>query len=478
MSTADQTANTVPNASANPLDNLQAYAEQAIAKHNIPAMSVAIWKDGKLTQAAAGCLNLTTGVEATTDSIFQIGSITKVMTTCLVMQLVDEGKVNLDKPVVHYLRDFMIADADATQTITVRQLLNHTNGIAGDYFPNDEGHQGNLIARFVDRCSFLPLMHPVGEMYSYSNAAFCVAGRLVEVVRGISWFQAMEEYLFKPLGMAQSIADPKEMIRFRTAMGHVYDGENSDRWVLPERAYLSLGQAPVGSTPAMTAENLIRFARAHLEGGLNQQGESWLSPESVKQMQVPQIELPKASQLSSRHMGLGWGIGNYHAGNIKTVGHGGGTLGFLSMLQVIPEQNAAFAILTNGTRPSAIGGLTADLLSAVTGLELKEPEPTSNAPMEKLEKIVGEYECLDTLIKVISKDGKLMANILYKLDPLPPLDIELRHIEELSSEEKGELSFAAYNQKGQRCLVISFLKPDNNGLPQYLFNGGRLNRRI
>ena len=173
MSVTDQIASPL----AKPLDNLQAYAEQAIAKHNIPAMSVAIWKDGELSQAAAGCLNLTTGVEATTDSIFQIGSITKVMTTCLVMQLVDEGRVNLDKPVVDYLRDFMIADAEATQTITVRQLLNHTNGIAGDYFPDDEGHQGNLIARFVDRCSFLPLMHPVGEMFSYSNAAFCVAGR-------------------------------------------------------------------------------------------------------------------------------------------------------------------------------------------------------------------------------------------------------------------------------------------------------------
>jgi CubicO group peptidase (beta-lactamase class C family) len=459
---------------ANPLvlsvENLQAYADQAIVKHNIPAMSVAVWKDGVLTQAAAGCLNINTGVEATTDAIFQIGSITKVMTTCLVMQLVDEGRVNLDKPVVHYLRDFMIADAEATQSITVRQLLNHTNGIAGDYFPDDEGHEGNLIARFVDRCSFLPLVHPVGEMYSYSNAAFCVAGRLVEVMRGMSWFQAMSEYLFEPLGMAHSIADPKEMIRFRTAMGHVYDGNNTDRWVLPERAFLSLGQAPVGSTPAMSAENLIRFARAHLEGGLNQQGQSWLSPESVKQMQVSQMELPKTSLLGTKHAGLGWGMNTYQAGNIKTVGHGGGTHGFYSMLQVIPEQNAAFAILTNGTRPSAIGGLTADFLSAVGGLNLQEPEPASTTALAALEKITGEYECLDTLIKVTSTGDKLMANILYKIDPLPPLDVELRHVE--------DLSFAAYNSRGERCLAIVFLKPNESGVPQYVFNGGRLNPRI
>ncbi|MDG1818940.1 MAG: serine hydrolase [Porticoccaceae bacterium] len=461
---------------ANPLDSLQTFADQAIVKHNIPAISVAIWKDGVLTKAAAGCLNLNTDVEATADSIFHIGSITKVMTTCLVMQLVDEGKVNLDKPVVHYLRDFMIADKEATQAITVRQLLNHTNGMAGDFFPNDEGHQGNLIARYVDRCSFLPLMHPVGEMYSYSNAAFSVAGRLVEVVRGISWFQAMKEYIYQPLGMAHSIADPRDMIRYRTAMGHVYDGENTDRWVLPKQAHLSMGLAPVGTTPAMTAEDLLRFAGAHLGGGVNLQGQSWLSPELVKQMQISQMELPKLSQLFSRHIGLGWSLGHYHTGNIKTVGHGGGARGFLSMLQMIPEQNTAFAILTNGVRPSAILGLTGDLLSAVTGLDLQEPEPATSVPFSELEKITGAYDCMDTLIKVTSNGDKLMANIFYKQNPLPPLDVELRHVQALDHDEG--LSFAAYNSSGQRCLEMAFLKPDKSGIPQYVFNGGRLNSRM
>jgi CubicO group peptidase (beta-lactamase class C family) len=264
-------------ANTTPLDNVQAYAEHAVQAHNIPAISIAVWKNNTLSQAAAGCLNQNTGVAATTDAIFQIGSITKVMTSCLVMQLVDEGLVDLDKPVQHYLHDFMIADADASKVITVRQLLNHTSGIAGDYFPDDHGHQGNLIARYVDRCSLLPLVHPVGEMYSYSNAAFCVAGRLIEVVRGLSWYQVINDYLYQPLGMNHAIADPIDNIRFRAAVGHVYDGDNTDVWVVPERPYLTLGQAPVGTTPAMTAENLIRFARGHMEGGVSQQGQRWLS---------------------------------------------------------------------------------------------------------------------------------------------------------------------------------------------------------
>ena len=181
-----------------PLNHLQAYADQIVQQHKVPAVSIAVWKEGELQQAASGILNLNTGVEATPDSIFQIGSITKVMTACLIMRLLDAGRVDLDTPVKAYLQDFILADAEAAERITVRQLLNHTNGIAGDFSPDDHGHQGNLIARFLDRCNFLPVIHPVGEMYSYSNTGFGIAGRLVEVLTGMSWFQAMEQFIFEP----------------------------------------------------------------------------------------------------------------------------------------------------------------------------------------------------------------------------------------------------------------------------------------
>ena len=83
----------------NTLSNLQDYVDGIRAEHNIPGLSVAIWAEDTLYQAASGILNLETGVEATTDSIFQIGSITKVFTASLIMQLVGEGKVELDAPV-------------------------------------------------------------------------------------------------------------------------------------------------------------------------------------------------------------------------------------------------------------------------------------------------------------------------------------------------------------------------------------------
>jgi CubicO group peptidase (beta-lactamase class C family) len=453
------------------LTELQAYTQIQLEKHKIPALSLAIWQDGQLYQAAAGILNQNTGVEATTDSIFQIGSITKVFTTCLVMQLVDEGKIDLDIPVKHYLQDFKIADTEATQTITVRQLLNHTSGMAGDFFPDDRHHQGNLLARYVDRCSLLPLVHPVGKMYSYSNSAFCVAGRLVEVVRGISWYQAMEDYIFKPLGMKHAIADPKEMIRYRTGMGHIFDGNNPDRWVLPERAHLPLGLAPAGATPMMSAGDLITFSRAHSNKGLSPSGEVWLSAESTEAMQTPQVEQPLLSLTNRKFAGLGWKLTEYPQSGLRLFGHGGATRGFLSMLQVIPEKNVAYVILLNGFKPKAMEAINSDLLQALSGVECKEPEIVDRKPdSELLNRLVGKYESFDSLIDITLHEGKLKASVLHKISALPPSRLELKQVE-------GGY-FAGFTEDGLRSSNLAFLQNNEAGIPQYLFNGSRLNSRV
>ncbi|MDC0003324.1 beta-lactamase family protein [Porticoccaceae bacterium] len=453
------------------LNDLQGYTETLVAQQNIPAASIAIWKDGQLHQGAAGILNIDTGVTATTDSIFQIGSITKVMTTCLVMQLVDEGKVDLDAPVKQYVQDFQIADAEASACITVRQLLNHTSGIAGDFFPDDRGHQGNLIARFVDRCNLLPLVHPVGQQYSYSNSAFAIAGRLVEVVRGISWYQAMQDYLFKPLGMHHAIADPVDIIRYRAAIGHVREGDDSTPWQLPEHAYLTLGQAPVGSTPTMSAANLITFARAHLDSGVSQSGARWLSEASVKAMQTAQITLPNVSQIGDKQAGLGWGKMYYTSAGTETIAHSGATLGFLSMLQIIPEQNAAFAVLTNGFKPAASNAITRDLLQVVAGIDNREPEPPSDISRtpEDLQTFVGRYDSLDTSVTITQQNEGLVAHVVYHIDPLPPVDLTLVPVD-------NEGCFAVYTPEGVRGSNVTFVW-EQGERPAYLFFAGRLNQR-
>jgi CubicO group peptidase (beta-lactamase class C family) len=454
---------------SNPLSDLQNYVNSLIEIHKVPAASIAVWKDGQLQQAAAGILNLDTKVEATTDTIFQIGSITKVMTTCLVMQLVDEGKIDLDRPVKHYIRDFQIADPEATQVITVRQLLNHTSGMAGDFFPDDNGHEGNLIARYVDRCNLLPLVHPVGALYSYSNSAFAIAGRLIEVVRGISWCQAIEEYLFQPLGMTRSIADPKEALRYRAAMGHILG--DKDALVLSDKTYLPLGLAPVGSTITTSAADLITFARAHLEGGVSQTGKRWLSEDSIKAMQTASSELPPVSQICRKYFGLGWGLSHYTDTDSYVFGHAGATHGFMSTLQVFPQQQSAFAVLLNASKPAALNAVMKDLCKAVADVDLTEPEPSEFCgDIDTLKGITGKYESFDTIADVVIRDGRLKAHIVYKIDPLPPLDLVLTPVD-------GNC-FAAYTEDGKRIKNLAFVRENNNEPPAYLFFGSRLSNRV
>lgn len=450
-------------------DELPEYLKERVIEYQLPAISLAMWCDEQLHLGVSGILNIETGVEATLDSVFQIGSITKVMTTCLVMQLVDEGRVELDNPVKQYLRDFMIADAEASDGITVRQLLNHTSGMAGDFFPDDHGHEGNLIARYVDRCNLLPLVHPTGTLYSYSNSAFVIAGRLVEVVRGISWYQAMEDYIFKPLGMEYALADPKELIRYRAAMGHIWDGE---KWEISSQPWLSLGMAPCGSTPTMSAADLILFARAHLEDGLTTSGNSWLSKSSASAMKHEEISHPQTSQSISRYAGLGWGLREYHVNNRLVYGHNGATNGFCSSLQICPDKNAAFAILINGVSPAALEAIQNDLIKEVFGVEWASEQSVdysvTHTPNQQL--IVGRYESMDKIIAVREEGNQLLAYLEYKIDPLPSENLKIYPI--------TDECYACETLDGTRRPNWAFVMSDGPGSPPiHLFDGSRLNSR-
>ena len=449
-------------------NGLQQFAEAQVQNHQLPALSLAVWQGGHLYCAAAGILNINTGVTATTDSIFQIGSITKVLTTCLVMQLVDEGRVELDAPVRQYLHDFQVADQTATNTITVRQLLNHTSGMAGDFFSQDECHSGHLIARFVDRCNLLPQVNPPGAMYSYSNTAFVIAGRLVEVVRGISWYQAMQDYIYTPLGMNHAIADPKELIRFRAAMGHL-QGDNG--WELPEHAWLTLGMAPCGSAAMMSASDLIQFARAHMKEGQTQQGKSWLTSTSVNAMQTPEVALPEMSQTIDANFGLGWGLKTYKEQGISTYSHNGATNGFYASLQVCLQQDTVFAILLNGIAPEGFTATQAAMQKALMGIEVKVAKLDKSISLSERHKaIAGHYESFDKRITVRLEDGKLKAHLVYKMDPLPPEDLLLYPI--------TDQLYGSESLTGERRANLAFTEIDPASFkPAYCFDGSRLNPR-
>ncbi|MCB0897066.1 MAG: beta-lactamase family protein, partial [Nocardioidaceae bacterium] len=191
-----------------------------LEKYDVPAAAVAVLHQGEVVDDAAGTLNKATGVDATADSLFQIGSVTKLWTSTLVMQLVDEGLVDLDVPVRTYLPEFRIGDEQAAAVITTRMLLNHTAGFEGDIF-TDTGVGDDCIERYLGVLHEVPQLFPPGEQFSYNNAGYCVLGRLVEVLREKTYDACLREHLFAPLGLTHSATGPYDAIMFRTAMGHI-----------------------------------------------------------------------------------------------------------------------------------------------------------------------------------------------------------------------------------------------------------------
>ena len=156
----------------------------------------------QITDFAVGVKNLSTEEPATTDTIYQCGSMTKTWTALAFMQLVDEGKVGLDEPVRTYLPGFKVADPEVSAKVTPRHLLNHTNGIEEDF--GDPGEDDDVYERMVDNIASAPQVHPLGYTHGYSAAlGYAILARIMEVIDGKRWDAIMKDRLFDPLGLHQ-----------------------------------------------------------------------------------------------------------------------------------------------------------------------------------------------------------------------------------------------------------------------------------
>lgn len=435
-------------------------------RHQVPGAALAIAKDDELLDFATGVLSVDTGVETTTDSIFQIGSNTKLFTATLVMQLVDAGKVDLDAPVEKYLNGFALNDAMAASEITVRQLLTHTSGIQGDYFKGF-GRGEDAIARYVESLKDIDLVHRPGQMWSYCNAGFAVAGRVAEVVGGAPYHRLLKEKICQPLGLTHTTIQVEEMVARRCAVGHV-PGPGG-RPMVPPVVVMEYAQAPAGSLTTSTAAELVRFVQMHLNQGAAPDGTSVLSAQSAQVMQEAQVARPNVSSAPER-MGLGWLLEEWDGTGV--IGHGGGTIGQLSFLQCVPEAGVVIALLTNsGGGGSLWRDLGRWLFEEIAGVQMPGPlKAAATPPKLDLSRYAGTYERLGVRKTLSVEDGKLMMRSettdefpeeLRQLDQLPP-PVWLRPID----QER----FVA-GVEG----VVAFLDFED-GAPNYVFDG-RVARR-
>ena len=225
--------------------------------------------------------NVTTSVDITPETVMHVGSILKVVNATLVMQLVDEGLIELVSPLKRYLPDFHVADRDATERITVGMLLNHTSGIDGEYF-SDAGPDAEQIEDVIPLIAQQGQIHAPGAEFSYCNAGAVLAGYLAQHLLQKSWYTLIEERIFKPLEMEHSVVQPANALLHRAAVGHFLDTSGAN--LRTSFAFLNPSLAPAGTTAMLSAKDLATFALAHVNDGVALNGHRLLSAASARRM--------------------------------------------------------------------------------------------------------------------------------------------------------------------------------------------------
>lgn len=324
------------------------------------------------------------GIPVRPETKFRIGSITKQFTAMAVMQLVEEGKIDLENSIVDYLPDYPQAPG---QQITIHHLLTHSSGI-----PSYTGmteimkHRGSMeeapedfIKHFWDK----ELEFEPGSKFKYNNSGYYLLGMIIEKVSNMPYDEYLKKHIFEPLGMKNSGFEHYRDVIPDMAEGYAAVGD------YPEKAgNIVTDMAGAAGALYSTTGDLLRWHRALLDKKL------------VSEATYQKIFTPYLNQY-----GYGWGIED-HSG--KTVyAHSGGIDGFRSMGILLPEEKLSVIVLSNLESANSTQ-IAQDLTKMYLGEKVEMPEiiePVRVVP-ETLEKYVGTYNLFPGFDLKIEREGE------------------------------------------------------------------------
>lgn len=348
------------------------------------------------------------------DKLYGIGSVSKVYTAAAVMKLVDEGKINLDAPVVKYIPEFKMAD-ERYKNITVRMLLNHSSGINGGTLcnamllgDNSTYNHDNLLENLKDQ----KLKAAPGEYSVYCNDGFTLAEMVVERVSGMSFTEFLQKELELPLGLSNT-KTPQDKVD-EDKFEKIYFNKSSLE--LPRDCANVIGSGGIYST----AEDMCNFSKIFMTSN-----NECLSEASKKAMANPEADKDAFGVTNGDSVfkyGLGWDSVNtypFNKYNIKALSKGGDTNYFHGNLTVLPDNNMSAAVLSSGGSSGFDQLVAQELLEAVLeeeGVinETSEYEPVTghvneNIP-EEIKKNAGVYSGNGMMKVSFSDDNKLLIS--------------------------------------------------------------------
>src|SRR5256886_6560123 len=306
-----------------------------LRNRNIAGAVVSVVKDGQvLFQKGYGYADFEAKQPVLPDqTLFRPGSISKLFTATAVMQLVEQGKLDLDRDVSGYL-DFAIPKT-YPEPVTLRQLLTHTAGFEDTLKNLFVAHESDLKLLRAYLVNQMPArIFPPGKVPSYSNYGFTLAGYIVERVSGEKFERYIDNHILKPLRMTNSTFDqplPPELAA-QMSKGYLNAAKKP-------RDFEFVQAAPAGSL-STTAADMTRFMLAFLQDG-SVDGVAILKPETVRQMETRQFELHPTIN------GLGFTFMEYSMNPVRAIAHGGDTVYFHSDMVLVPDHHIGYFISFN-----------------------------------------------------------------------------------------------------------------------------------
>ena len=421
--------------------------------NDVPGYLAGVYHDGDQVVVAHGVANVVTGAPMLDDTGFLFGSITKALTTTLVLQQVERGLVDLEEPVITYLPEFQLSTPSAAEKIRVRHLLTHTDGIDADlFFPDAKGRGAlKVFLEGLGRCCGA-LFEP-DEYISYCNGGMIVAGRVLEVVTGASYHDLLKRDVYATVGMDDSSTSAEEAILRSTAVGHFPDpvtngARRTDMFMLPD------SWAPAGATPIGPIRDLLAFGRTQLADGVSPSGTRVLSRESTARMQSVSYDMgvPNVPPF-----GLGWVLMPF--GRTTVLCMSGSSPGGVAVLAVVPEHDLVFTAFGNDPRAMALHEqMLLWLLRHHLDVEIPDLI-TDTSPVTDLTPYVGTYRSNQLRVDVSAVDGQLEEKLTYE-----PLDDVQERI--FTGFSGGMIAFPA-----RRCVPLRDGLFAPAGLPLDAFNG-------
>jgi len=398
--TMAQSATAIRKDYADVVGKLRPFIQQQMAEKELPALSIAIIDDQQIVWAEGfGMADPKSKTPATADTVYRIGSVSKLFTDIAIMQLVERGELNLDAPITDYLPDFHPRNPFGTP-ITLRQLMSHRSGLlreppVGNYFETSQP----TLAATAQSLNNTELVFAPNTHTKYSNAAIAVVGYALETRSHEPFAKYLKSSVLDPMGLHHSSFEPEPAIIANLAKGEMwtYDGLKF------EAPTFQLGMAPAGSMYS-TVNDLGHFVSVLLAQGKTPNG-AILKPATLEQMWSPQFPNP-----GGRVFGLGFIVRSLDGHRL--VGHGGAIYGFATTVDLLPEDKVGVVVVATKDAVNAVTERIGEeclrlVLARRAGKTLEIPPATNPVPQELGRKLAGRYGTGDEALDLTYLDGHL-----------------------------------------------------------------------